>query len=75
MQEDDYRKKILPPGVKRRVGVEAGSSFGWEKYIGSEGLMISRDYFGVSAPYKILAEKYGFTAENITEKVYELLSG
>ena len=72
-QDEAYREKVLPGNVKKRVGVEAGSSFGWERHIGSEGVMISRDDFGVSAPYQVLAEKFGFTAENIVKKTLELL--
>lgn len=73
MQDEEYREMVLPEGVKNRVGVEAGSSFGWEKFIGSEGAMISMDDFGVSAPYKVLAEQFGFTAENIAKRAREVL--
>ncbi len=72
-QTDEYREKVLPRKVKKRVGVEAGSSFGWDRFIGDEGVMISRDDFGASAPFETLAREFGFTADNIISKVRELL--
>jgi len=49
-QDAAYRESVLPASVKKRLVVEAGVSFGWERYFGSEGAMISVDSFGVSAP-------------------------
>ena len=68
-QDQAYRDSVLPPSVKKRVVVEAGSPFGWCKYAGDEGLIIGMDRFGASAPYKVLAEKFGFTPEAVAEKV------
>ncbi len=75
IQDEAYREKVLPGKVKKRVGVEAASSFGWSRFVGTEGIMISRDEFGLSAPYQKLAEEFGFTSKNIIEKAKELLCG
>jgi len=72
-QDAAYRDTILPPSVKKRVAIEAGASFGWHRYVGDEGMVIGIDRFGASAPYKVLAEKFGFTAESVAAKVLEYL--
>lgn len=66
-QPVDYKEAVLPEAVKNRVAVEAGSSFGWERYIGTEGTMIGIDTFGESAPYEELYEHFGITVEKIVE--------
>ncbi|MBO6792437.1 MAG: transketolase [Balneolaceae bacterium] len=63
----EYRESVLPSEVTRRVAVEAGSSFGWERYIGTEGKMIGIDTFGESAPYEELYKHFGITVEKIVE--------
>ena len=68
-QDETYRESVLPSGCKKRVSVEAGSTFGWERFTGSDGLAIGLDHFGDSAPYKVLAEKYGFTGAALAEKI------
>ncbi|MCC5907939.1 MAG: transketolase [Balneolaceae bacterium] len=73
-QDDDYKKSVLPPFVKKRISIEAGSTLGWHKWVGSEGLAIGLDRFGVSAPYKDAFGQLGFTKENIAAKAKELLS-
>lgn len=65
----EYRESVLPSEVARRVAIEAGSSFGWERYIGTEGKMIGIDTFGESAPYEELYEHFGITVEKIVEAV------
>ena len=72
-QDKEYKESILPKNITKRIGVEAGSSFGWHKYIGIDGDMLSMDTFGESAPFAKLFEKYGFTAENICNKVKNIL--
>ncbi len=66
-QPAKYRESVLPKSVKNRVVVEAGTSFGWEKYAGDKGKIIAVDSFGTSAPGSQVMEKYGFTAENIVK--------
>ena len=72
-QTQDYRDEVLPPATTARLAIEAAYPFGWERYIGSQGAVIGMTRFGASAPYKILAEKFGFTADNIVRHAHELL--
>jgi transketolase len=64
-QDEAYRESVLPRSIKARVSVEAGSTRGWERYVGAEGAMIGLDRFGASAPIKDLMNAFGFTAENV----------
>jgi transketolase len=64
-QDAAYRDTVLPPGVKARVSVEAGVTFGWDKWIGERGVAIGVDTFGASAPDKVLFEKYGLTVSHV----------
>ena len=68
-QSDEYKEKILPKSCTKRVSIEAGSTFGWSKYVGTDGLSIGIDHFGASAPAEKLAEEYGFTAEGVAAHV------
>ena len=72
-KSDDYKELVLPKNCLKRVVVEAGTSFGWERYVGIDGEMICKDDFGASAPYKTLLDKFGFTVENIISKSKNLL--
>lgn len=65
MTPAEYRDSVLPVAIKKRIAVEMGVSQGWDKWVGDEGVIISMDTFGASAPYKQLMEKFGFTVENI----------
>jgi len=69
MQGEDYKRSVLPPSVKRRVVVEAAKGDCWHKYVGEEGLVISMESFGKSAPGKVLFEHFGFTPEAVAEKI------
>lgn len=71
-QSQEYKDSVLNPEIKKRVTIEAGSSFGWHKYA-KDGLVIGIDSFGASAPAKDLFEKFGFTVDAIVEKVKEIL--
>ncbi len=66
-QSQEYRDSVLPPRIKARVVVEAASSFGWERYAGCDGALFGLHAFGLSAPAKVVAQHFGFTAENIVE--------
>jgi transketolase len=68
-QPDSYKKAVLPPKVKRRVTIEAGTTLGWHKYAGDVGLVIGIDHYGASAPAEVLAVEYGFTADKVVERV------
>ncbi|MGD0223935.1 MAG: transketolase [Terriglobia bacterium] len=72
-QPQSYRDEVLPPGVTARLAVEAGVPFGWERYVGSQGAVHGINRFGASAPYKIIAEKLGFTGAHIAELAHKLL--
>jgi len=73
-QPVEYRAQILPTDIPVRISIEAGTTHGWHKYVGSSGAAIGIDHFGASAPGKVLLENFGFTAENIVKKVKELLN-
>lgn len=72
-QPQSYRDEVLPPEVTARLAVEAAAPFGWERYVGTKGEVIGMNRFGASAPYKALAEHFGFTAANIAEHARGLL--
>ncbi|MBS4021410.1 MAG: transketolase [Dethiobacter sp.] len=72
-QPEDYREKVLPRTVLRRLAVEAGLPMGWERFTGAEGRVIGMNSFGASAPGEILMEKFGFTVDNIVNQSLELL--
>ena len=72
-QSEDYRRQVLPPGVKARLAIEAGSTQGWHRYVGTEGAVLGLDHFGASAPYKILYEKFGLTVDSLVKKALEIL--
>ena len=64
-QEQGYRDEVLPSSVTNRVSVEAGSTFGWERWVGQAGRSIGIDHFGASAPAEVLFERFGFTVDNV----------
>lgn len=72
-QPEEYKEKVLPSNVRARLAVEAGCSFGWHKYVGFDGDIISIDHFGASAPGEILFKEFGFTVENVVERAMKLL--
>jgi transketolase len=74
-QDEAYQNSVLPEGNSyRRVSVEAGTTIGWDRYTGRCGLRIGIDHFGASAPYQVLAEKWGFTGPGIAQRVEEYLA-
>ena len=72
-QSDEYKEKILPQTVEKRLVVEAGSSICWGKYLGFKGKSVTIDTFGASAPANVLFKKYGFTVENVLNKALSML--
>ena len=73
-QTQAYRDSVLPPDVRARVSVEAGSVFGWERYVGLDGAILGMTTFGASAPAKELFKKYGFTVEHVLEAARGVLA-
>ncbi|MGB7376920.1 MAG: transketolase C-terminal domain-containing protein, partial [Rivularia sp. (in: cyanobacteria)] len=71
-QDDSYKESVFPKAVRKRVSVEAAASFGWHKYVGMEGAMVSIDRFGASAPGAIVMEKFGFTVDNVVATAKKL---
>ena len=72
-QPEEYRQQVLPPQVPLRLAMEAGCSQGWHRYLGDFGEVLSIDHFGASAPYKVLAEKFGFTAEKVIARALRMI--
>ena len=72
-QPQEYRDSVLPPYVKARVAVEAGVTTGWQKWVGLEGEVVGVDRFGASAPYKVIYEQFGLTAQRIAERARALV--
>lgn len=72
-QSEEYREMVLPRSVRKRVAVEAGSCIPWGRYIGLDGIYITMDGFGSSAPANQLFEKYGFTVSNIMRSIKKIL--
>ncbi len=73
-QPQDYRHSVLPPDKTARVAVEAGATWGWQKYVGLKGQIIGLDRFGASAPYQTLYEELGITAEAVARAAEALLA-
>jgi transketolase len=69
-QDEAYKERILPSSCTRRLAVEAGSPMGWARYANA---VVGVDRFGASAPYKVLAEKYGLTVERVLDEAKALL--
>lgn len=72
-QDQAYRDSVLPPNVTARVSIEAGSSFGWERWLGTKGRTVALDHFGASAPAEVLFEQFGFTVEHVVDTVRSVL--
>jgi transketolase len=70
-----YRDSVLPPGVRKRVTVEAGVSLGWERYAGDEGAIVGLDHFGASAPAPAIFANLGFTVERVTDVARRVARG
>ena len=64
-QDEAYRRSVLPPDVKARVSVEAAVSQGWHEWVGDAGECVALEHFGASAPYAVLYEQFGLTAERV----------
>jgi transketolase len=73
-QPEAYRESVLPDSVRARVSVEAGVTEGWRQFIGLDGLAVGIDRFGASAPYQVVYEKLGVTAEAVAQAAREVLS-
>jgi transketolase len=72
-QDQGYKDKVLPKEVRARVAIEAGTTLGWERWVGDQGAIIGLDRFGASAPGPLVLEKFGFTVENVIAKAKAVL--
>ncbi|MFH5833626.1 transketolase [Halalkalibaculum sp. DA384] len=72
-QSKKYRDQVLPPDIKARISIEAGSTHGWHKWIGSEGVAVGIDHFGASAPYETIYQEFELTPERLVEEAKDLL--
>jgi len=72
-QDAAYKASVLPPAVKARVSIEAGSTFGWHKYVGDHGKCIGVDGWGASAPANIIYEEYGITAKHVVAAAKDVM--
>lgn len=73
-QSREYKEEVLPKNVRNRVAIEALSSFGWDRYTGLDGRVISMNSFGASAPQDLLFKKFGFTKENVVTTAKEVFN-
>ena len=74
-QPAEYREEVLPRGVTKRLAVEAGTTLGWERYVGLEGDVVGMTGFGASAPGYVTMERFGFTPQNVLVRAWALLEG
>lgn len=72
-QPVEYRNSVLPPGLKRRISVEAASPMGWERYVGTGGVIMGIPHFGASAPGEVLYEKFGLTPDHVVSEALRLI--
>jgi transketolase len=72
-QPQDYQDAVLPPSISARVSIEAAATFGWERWVGENGVAMGLDDFGASAPGLLIYEKRGLTAERMAEQALKVL--
>ncbi|MBT2680132.1 transketolase [Bacillus sp. ISL-35] len=72
-QSKEYKESVIPKSVKKRLGIEMGSSLGWHRYVGDEGEVLAIDTFGASAPGEKIMEEYGFSVNNVVARVKALI--
>lgn len=72
-QDQAYRDSVLPPEVKSRLAIEAGATFGWERWVGDNGDVIGVDRFGASAPGNKVLSEYGLNKDNVVARALALV--
>ena len=72
-QDEQYKEAVLPNAMRKRLSVEMASSFGWHKYVGLDGITMSINEFGKSAPAQDVIPSYGFTVDGVVENIEKLL--
>lgn len=71
-QSEEYKNTVISPELKKRMTIEAGTTYGWAKYAGDHGVMIGIDEFGISAPSDIVLRELGMSVENIVSRYLEM---
>jgi transketolase len=74
-QPKEYRDSVLPPALRARVSVEAGTTKGWERYVGLDGASVGMSGYGASAPAAVLYENFDITAKRVAEEARKLVNG
>ena len=72
-EPEGYRNEVLPPGIRRRVAVEAAHPMPWYRWVGDQGEVIGLTRFGASAPYERIYRELGLTADAVVARVERLL--
>src|SRR6266545_992014 len=72
-QPRGYRDSVFPPSVGARLSIEAGSTFGWERWVGDRGASIGLERFGASAPGEVVLRELGFNVDNVVDRAKALL--
>jgi transketolase len=72
-QPQEYQDQVLPPEITKRISVEQASTFGWHRFLGSEGKAVGMQSFGASAPLKELLKKFGFTPDALVAEAKKML--
>jgi transketolase len=73
-QDQKYRDEVLPADIRKRIAIEAGSTIGWYRFVGTEGAVIGLDHYGASSKPDILFKEYGLSVENIIATAKKLLN-
>jgi transketolase len=74
-QDAAYRDSVLPPAVRARVAIEAGSTGLWWRYVGDRGRVIGIDHYGASGKAPELYKKFGITAEHVQQEILDSIKG
>ena len=74
LQDKAYKESVLPRDVRARVAIEMGGEIGWDRYVGVDGATITMSTFGASAPLAKLADKFGFTVDNVAKVARETIA-
>lgn len=72
-QGEEYKNSVLPPVAKKRLSVEAGVTFGWQRYVGDSGASVGIDTFGASAPGDVALDKFGFNVDNVVAQAKKVI--
>jgi transketolase len=74
-QDEAYQHEVLPPSIRKRLAVEAGSPIGWHKYVTDEGSTVSMNRFGLSGPGEEVMAYFGFSVDNVVKQAKAVLKG